>query len=75
MTVTDSISDMLTRIRNAIAVRHDTVEMPYSQTKEAIANILKQTGFIIDNNKYETNGKVYLRIKLNYREAGSSAIT
>ena len=75
MTVTDSISDMLTRIRNAIAVRHATVEMPYSQTKEAIANILKQTGFIIDSNKYETNGKVYLKIKLNYREAGSSAIT
>ena len=74
MTVTDSISDMLTRIRNATAVRHGTVEMPYSQTKESIANILKQTGFILDSNKYETDGKVNLKIKLSYREAGESAI-
>jgi len=75
MTVTDSISDMLTRIRNAIAVHHDTVDMPYSQAKDSIAKILKQTGFIADCNKYENNGKSYLKIKLSYREAGESAIT
>jgi small subunit ribosomal protein S8 len=75
MTVTDSISDMLTRIRNAIAVRHDTVEMPCSHTKESIANILKQTGFIANSNTYENDGKSYLKIKLSYREAGEPAIT
>ena len=74
MTVTDSISDMLTRIRNAIAVRHTTVEMPYSHTKASIANILKQTGFISDSNTYENDGKSYLKIKLSYREAGEPAI-
>ena len=75
MTVTDSISDMLTRIRNAIAVHHDTVDMPYSQAKDSIANILKQTGYIADCNKYDNNGKSYLKIILSYREAGESAIT
>jgi len=75
MTVTDSISDMLTRIRNAIAVRHVTVEMPCSHTKESIANILKQTGFIANSNTYENDGKSYLKIKLSYREAGEPAIT
>ena len=75
MTVTDSISDMLTRIRNAIAVRHDTVEIPYSQTKESIANILKQTGFILDSSKHEATGKAYLKIKLSYRESGDSSIS
>ena len=74
MTVTDSISDMLTRIRNAIAVRHTTVEIPYSRTKASIANILKQTGFISDSNTYENDGKSYLKIKLSYREAGEPAI-
>ena len=75
MTVTDSISDMLTRIRNAIAVRHTAVEMPHSHTKESIANILKQTGFIADSNTYENDGKSYLKIKLSYREAGTPVIT
>ena len=74
MTVTDSISDMLTRIRNAIAVRHTTVEMPYSHTKASIANILKQTGFIADSNTHKNDGKTYLKIKLSYREAGEPAI-
>lgn len=75
MTVTDSISDMLTRIRNAIAVRHDTVEIPYSQTKESIANILKQTGFILGSSKHEATGKAYLKIQLSYRESGDSSIS
>jgi len=75
MTVTDSISDMLTRIRNAIAVRQKTLEMPSSNTKESIANILKQTGFIADCNTYANDNKSYLKIKLSYREEGQCAIT
>ena len=46
MPVTDPISDMLTRIRNAVMVRHDTVSIPKSSTKAAIAQILKEEGFI-----------------------------
>ena len=46
--MTDPIADMLTRIRNAIASRHESVVMPHSKIKEAIAAILKDNGFIAD---------------------------
>ena len=45
---TDPIADMLTRIRNAVAVRKHNVTMPHSKVKEAVAKILKQSGFIDD---------------------------
>lgn len=50
MTISDPIADMLTRIRNAIMVRHDSVLIPSSRMKLAIARILKEEGFI---NNYE----------------------
>jgi small subunit ribosomal protein S8 len=46
MYVTDPIADMLTRIRNANMVFHDTVEMPLSKAKLAIAKILKEEGYV-----------------------------
>ncbi len=46
--VTDPIADMLTRIRNAVMVRHDSVLIPASKTKLSIAKILKDEGFITD---------------------------
>ena len=46
--VTDPIADMLTRIRNANAMRYKEVEVPYSKIKEQIAKILKEEGFIND---------------------------
>lgn len=45
-TSTDPIADMLSRIRNAIAVRKNQVSMPHSKVKEAVARILKESGFI-----------------------------
>ena len=48
MTMTDPIADMLTRIRNANSVHHDKVEIPCSKIKTAIAEILKNEGFIKD---------------------------
>jgi small subunit ribosomal protein S8 len=48
MTSTDPIADMLTRIRNAIAVRKSEVSMPHSIAKESIAKLLKQNGFVSD---------------------------
>jgi small subunit ribosomal protein S8 len=48
MAVTDPIADMLTRIRNAIMAGHDSVLMPSSRTKLAIARILKEEGFITE---------------------------
>lgn len=46
ITTTDPISDMLTRIRNAIQVRKHSVKMPHSNVKEAVARLLKDSGFI-----------------------------
>jgi small subunit ribosomal protein S8 len=48
MSITDPIADMLTRIRNAIMARHDSVLIPASKTKISIAEILKEEGFITD---------------------------
>ena len=46
MTMTDPIADMLTRLRNANSAKHDTVEMPYSKFKAAVADILQREGYI-----------------------------
>ena len=73
--VTDPIADMLTRIRNAIAVRHETVSMPTSNTKVSLAKILKEEGFVAD---YEvvrgSSPRGDLRIALHYRDQGEPAI-
>jgi len=45
---TDPIADMLTRIRNAINVRKHEVSMPHSKVKEAVANLLKDSGFVVE---------------------------
>ena len=47
MVMTDPIADLLTRIRNANAVRHEVVEVPSSNVKKAVANILLQEGYIL----------------------------
>jgi small subunit ribosomal protein S8 len=65
VTVTDPIADMLTRIRNAIMVRHDSVQVPASKIKLSIAKILKEEGFIAD---YEVvKGKPHRMIKVQLR--------
>ena len=63
--MTDPIADMLTRIRNAIMVRHDTVVVPASKIKLSIAKILKEEGFISD---FEVvKGKPHREIKVQLR--------
>ncbi|MDP3879655.1 MAG: 30S ribosomal protein S8 [Dehalococcoidales bacterium] len=65
MTISDPIADMLTRIRNAIMVRHDSVLVPSSKMKLSLARILKEEGFIKD---YEVlKGKPHRTIKLVLR--------
>ena len=65
VTVTDPIADMLTRIRNAIMVRHDSVTVPASKLKLGIAKILKDEGFIAD---FEVvKGKPHREIKVSLR--------
>ncbi|NLO19290.1 MAG: 30S ribosomal protein S8 [Ignavibacteria bacterium] len=66
MPVTDSISDFLTRIRNAGNAKHKTVEIPYSNMKFSIARILKDQGYISDFEKIEDNIQGAIRITLRY---------
>lgn len=66
MTMTDPIADMLTRIRNANMVHHDTVEMPGSKIKLAIAEILKSEGFIKEYDFKKDNKQGTIRIYLKY---------
>ena len=73
--IADPIADMLTRIRNANALRYDEVSMPSSKTKEGIAKILKKEGFVTDYKINEEDGKKALTITLKYSDAGDRVIT
>lgn len=65
MMITDPIADMLTRIRNALVAKHDSVEVPLSKMKKAIADILTEEGFI---NGYEVvEGEVQSVMKVNLK--------
>ncbi len=67
MSITDPIADMLTRIRNAIMARHDSVLIPASKTKISIANILKEEGFITDYEVVKGNTpQRVIKIQLKY---------
>ena len=64
--VTDTISDMLTRIRNANMVKHQIVQIPSTKMSVAIAEILKEEGFIEDFENYIEDERNYLLISLKY---------
>ena len=64
--VTDTISDMLTRIRNAHMVKHQIVQISATKMSTAIAKILKEEGFIEDFENYVENERKYLLISLKY---------
>jgi small subunit ribosomal protein S8 len=64
--VNDTISDMLTRIRNDNMVKHQIVQIPATKMSLAIASILKEEGFIEDFESYEENQKKYLLMSLKY---------
>ena len=75
MQITDPIADMLTRIRNANSVHHDKVEIPASRMKKAIAQLLKQEGFVKDFDVVEDNKQGTLRISLKYGPNREKVIT
>ncbi len=72
--MTDPISDMLARIRNGSLARHDRVEMPHSNLKKHIAEVLKQEGFLDDVRESDGEGKKTLTLVLRYGRDKSSAI-
>ena len=66
MSMQDPLSDMLTRIRNAQMAGKTDVEMPGSKLKAAVANVLKEEGYIADFNATSDQGKPRLAIELKY---------
>lgn len=75
MVMTDPIADFLTRIRNANMVRHEMLEVPASNIKKEIAEILKREGFIRDVEYIEDNKQGILRIFLKYGPNNERVIT
>jgi len=73
--VTDPIADMLTRIRNAIQARHDSVQIPASKIKIAIARVLKDEGFIKNFEVLGDGVKKTMRVDLAYGGKYEAAIT
>jgi len=75
MIITDQIGDMLTRIRNAAMVRHDTVEMPASKLKVAVLKILKEEGFISDYEVIKGKPERLIRVRMKYGDKNQSMIS
>lgn len=75
MHITDPVADMLTRIRNANSARHDTVDVPASNMKKSIAEILLEEGYIKNYQFISDNGQGVLRISLKYLPNKEKAIT
>ena len=74
MTMSDPIADMLTRIRNSNTAKHDTVDVPASKMKLAIANILLEDGYIKKYEIVEDGGFQTIRISLKYNNNKSERI-
>ncbi|MEA4822896.1 MAG: 30S ribosomal protein S8 [Clostridiaceae bacterium] len=74
MQITDPIADMLTRIRNASSAKHESVDIPASNMKKAIAEILLEEGYIKSFQKVEDDGQGIIRVTLKYLPDGNRAI-
>ncbi|TRW26017.1 30S ribosomal protein S8 [Criibacterium bergeronii] len=75
MSMSDPIADMLTRIRNANMIKHDTVEIPASNMKKEIARILLEQGYIKAYNVVEDDKQGMIKIRLKYTKDGQKVIS
>ena len=75
MTMTDPIADMLTRIRNANLVKHDSVDIPASNLKKSLANILLEEGFIKGFDVIEDGKQGLIRVQMKYGPDKERVIT
>ena len=75
MTKTDPIADMLTRIRNANVVKHETVDVPASNMKKELSRILLEEGFIRGYDVIEDGKQGIIRIQLKYGQTGERVIS
>ena len=74
MQITDTIADLLTRIRNASSAKHETVEIPSSNMKKAIVQILLDEGFIKNFTVADDGKQGIIKVNLKYGEGKVSAI-
>ncbi|MGG7163052.1 30S ribosomal protein S8 [Clostridium ihumii] len=75
MVMTDPIADLLTRIRNANVVRHEILEVPSSNIKKAIANIMLQEGYLKNIEEYQDGSVKMLRLTMKYGQNKERVIT
>lgn len=75
MQITDSIADLLTRIRNASSAKHETVDIPASNMKKAIAQILVDEGYVKSFTVIEDGKQGMIRLTLKYGEGKTPIIT
>ncbi len=75
MQITDPIADLLTRIRNASSAKHDSVEIPASNMKKAICQILLDEGYIKDFKVVDDGKQGVITVKLRYLEGKKPVIT
>lgn len=75
MNITDPIADMLTRIRNAGTSKHKTVDVPASNMKKSIAEILVKEGYIKSYEEIKEDAQGIIRITLKYDEKGAKVIS
>lgn len=73
--MTDPIADMLTRIRNGLHARHETVDMPASKLKVEVARILKEEGYVTNYMHSDNDGKPVLTVVLKYGPSGEQVVT
>ena len=74
MQITDTIADMLTRIRNANSAKHDSVDIPASNMKKAIAQILVDEGYVKEFKVIEDGKQGIIRITLKYQGASRTPV-
>ena len=74
MQITDTIADMLTRIRNANSAKHDSVDIPASNMKKAIAQILVDEGYVKSYQVIEDDKQGIIRVVLKYQGANKSQV-
>ena len=75
MQITDTIADLLTRIRNANSAKHETVDIPAYNMKKAIVDILRNEGYIKNYTVIEDGKQGVIRVTLKYGEGKAPAIT
>ena len=72
--LSDPIADMLTRIRNAVSIERPHVDIPFSKTKQGVADTLQREGFVWDSEVLETQPSRTLRVNLKYGPNGERVI-